>query len=342
MDRVARLAEVTDLMSESERIAAFDAADVGVKELQDYVIGLNQYSFSRRERLISAIKGMYGYGYASVVVYSHYDVPVAPTDGWSSVFSLRNDSPSDTGNLHLIFCHAWGTTNLLISLGAGEQTSVDVADYAANTRGLIVAVAVNASGKPIEFNHWGHGGLFMQRTAFASPLYGPYELRQSPTILSECKTASFVGSDGVLTFDGVKFEKLPTTIDYCLLSEGAIVSVGSLGGDISNDGDPNTEIGDVDIVLTNEIGSTISFTHTQSGSLLAGKLINIFNNPPNEALYLSDIKPIIEGHICNMRASVSGSTRAIIGSACNPTNIMPAPRPVHSNAVGATITLKIG
>lgn len=272
----------------------------------------------------------------ALLIFPNYDSPdpPIPDPNWETTITMEHNFPTAL-NIHLIMLEAWNSFDSLDVVPVGAPLTFLASSVGTGQKGAILCLPIRADGTTIYFNSWTDASQRLKRLPYGSPLSGPWDVT-CPPIVIDCLNGSIVGSS-TLKFDGIDFEFLPTILQFTGLQSDSLFGIASIGGDISL-GAPCNPVGDVTIVLTNEVGGSVTFVHTQLGSHLIGKFVNVFNNPPNQALYTSTILPIITGHICSVRASVSGNGIGIVGFSANTSGS--TVQPVHSN-IGESVTLEV-
>lgn len=219
----------------------------------------------------------------SVLVYPYYNSSVTPATTNTRI-ALTNLSATSSVIVRLFFSDQSGhlpSSNVFLCLTPVQTTSFLASDVDPGIRGFIVAIAVDNTGRPINFNFLaGEADIKLNTGQRAS-------LKAEAIAAVAASPASVVGATATLLFDGTAYNRLPRTVAIDRLRSAAagnstLLILTRITGNYSLTSGGINSIGDVTGRLIDEFGNSTPFTFTQSSPQLAQTLSNSFpvTTPP--------------------------------------------------------------
>ncbi len=145
----------------------------------------------------------------SVLIYPRY----LTSDGGNTHINLTNANASQKIRVRLFFSNvvvASQITDKIVSLAPNQTTTIDVAGMAANQRGWVLAVAIDAGGRPTSFNFLIGSAQVTEgaATGEASAAYNALAIaKNSPGPVERNEDATSAD----LVFDDLNYDRLPAT-----------------------------------------------------------------------------------------------------------------------------------
>jgi hypothetical protein len=145
----------------------------------------------------------------SILVFSRF----VTSDGGNTLLNLTNTSSAQKIRVRLFFSNLTATsqiTDRIITLLASQTTTLNLAEVAENQRGWALAVAIDAGGRPTQFNHLIGSAQVMEGAASgaASAAYNALAIgKNSPGPVERNEDAQSAD----LLFDDVNYDRLPAT-----------------------------------------------------------------------------------------------------------------------------------
>ncbi len=184
----------------------------------------------------------------SVLIYNYYG-----SSGSGSIdhatentrISLTNTHLQQAGMMSLFFIDpAGGVLDAYICLAPNQTASFLMTDVDPGVKGYIVAVSVDATGRPNKFNYFTGSEYIKMASGYAATVNAEAisALVESPTIGANGPLEN--GIAATLKFDGVRYNKVPgaLVLDYIpAIGDGnkTMVIVNQLGGSLLNGGKPD-------------------------------------------------------------------------------------------------------
>ncbi|HZS09735.1 MAG TPA: HYR domain-containing protein [Blastocatellia bacterium] len=143
----------------------------------------------------------------SILVFSRFTT----ADGGNTQLNVTNTDPSEKVRVRLFFSNLAATspiTDKIIALGPSQTTTIDVSTIAPGQRGWALAMAIDAGGRPTQFNHLIGSAQVIEgaATGEASAAYNALAIaKNSPGPVGRNNDAVSAN----LIFDGVNYDMLP-------------------------------------------------------------------------------------------------------------------------------------
>lgn len=184
----------------------------------------------------------------SVLIYNYYGSSGSGTIDHATEntrISITNTHLQQAGMMSLFFIDSVGDVlDAHICLAPNQTASFVMTDVDPGVKGYIVAVSVNATGRPNKFNYFTGSESIKMASGYAATINAEAisALVESPTILDPNGIQS--GIAATLKFDGVRYNKVPgaLVLDYVpAIGDGnkTLVIVNQLGGSLLNGGKPD-------------------------------------------------------------------------------------------------------
>jgi len=149
----------------------------------------------------------------SVLFYNRYTSNPTNTAREDTTLSLTNTNPAERGyvRLFLVSGSICQTVDFFICLDPRQTINILMSDLDPGTKGYCVAVAVDASGQPTQFN-WLIGHAQVKQP---SPINGtPYDAVMSAVAVAKRTSGSVAVANGAaeMAFDDATYDRLPAQI----------------------------------------------------------------------------------------------------------------------------------
>ncbi|HWQ35491.1 MAG TPA: PKD domain-containing protein [Blastocatellia bacterium] len=145
----------------------------------------------------------------SILIFSRY----ITTDGSNTLLNLTNTDPSQKIRVRLFFSNqatASQISDRIINLAPNQTTTLDLADIAGDQRGWVMAVAIDAGGRPTQFNH-----LIGSAQVIEGPDSGAASAAYNALAVAKNSVGPVTRNDDAesadLLFDDVNYDRLPAT-----------------------------------------------------------------------------------------------------------------------------------
>jgi hypothetical protein len=180
----------------------------------------------------------------SVLIFNYYGSNSANRAAEDTRISITNTNLQAAGRVAVFFIDG-ATGNMsdgYICLAANQTISFLASDIDPNVKGYIIAVSVDATGRPNKFNYFTGSELIKMAAGYYADLNAETisALVESPTIFDGLGN----GVAAWLKFDGVRYNKLPgeLSVDYVPpIGNGnkTMIIVNQIGGSLFNGGKPD-------------------------------------------------------------------------------------------------------
>ncbi len=213
----------------------------------------------------------------SVLVYPFYSSTAIPATTNTRI-SMTNLSLTSPVFLRLFFIDQNGVlppSNTFLCLTTVQTVSILMSEVDPGIQGFLVAIAVDGSGKPINFN-------FLVGVADIKLSSGHQASPQAEAIAAvAADPAAVVGTTATLRFDGAAYNRLPRTIAIDRLwspadGNSTLLILTRITGNYTLTTNGMDPIGDVTGRLIGDIGAASPFSFTHGRPQLAQILSDIF------------------------------------------------------------------
>lgn len=247
----------------------------------------------------------------SVLIYNYY-TSSAISPNHDTVIYLTNTNSSQSVFVHLFFISGADCemAEFYLCLTPNQTGRFQTSAMDPGTSGYILAVATDANGCPIKFNHL-LGSAYV-KTASGHQAKLP-ALAVAAIQLNRCLKLL---SEATLQFDGLAYGRLPRTLALDQIASvmdgnNTFLVINSLGGNLVTNSIPSLDLLGL---LYNDAKSVVSFRLPAGGCQLSG---NLSDNFPQIPLGFSNFIPA--GHSGWLRLYHFTAPLAISGAAINST-----------------------
>jgi hypothetical protein len=211
----------------------------------------------------------------SVLVYPLYSSSAANASTQNTRFSITNTNMTRNAYVHLFFMDgsSCSVADSYLCLTTNQTAAILVSDVDPGTTGYIIAVAVNAAGCPINFNHL-IGDEFVKLASGYQSNLGAESIAAIAGGLTACNPLT--DSNAVLAFNNVSYNALPRVLASSNLPSRAdgndtYVVINRIGGDLSSNA---STIGGLFGILYDDAEAAYSFSLAASACQSAGSITN--------------------------------------------------------------------